>query len=411
MSTDFTISTATADDWDDLYALITTAFLQDLDAEASVAERHTFEPARTLVARRGGETLGTGGVYTRDMAVPGAVLPVAHVTMVAVAATARRQGVLTGIMRRQLADVQAGGTEPIAALWASEGRIYQRFGYGLAARKAELEVDAREVRFNPGVTFAPGRLRVTSPTAVLPELQRVYSQSMRTRPGWSQRHDRTWAYLLADPPSRRRGRNAFNCLLHETPDGVVDGYAMFRPANRWSGRGPDGEISVQEVVADDPATYATLWRHLLTVDLTRSATSWSVAVDEPLIWMVNEPRRLGVSVGDALWVRIVDVPGALTARRYATAVDVTFELSDELLEKNSGRWRLRASTDGATCESTMDEADLALDVSTLAAAYLGGATLTALAAAGRVRELRPGALSAASAAFSWHRAPHAIEIF
>jgi predicted acetyltransferase len=411
VATDFTITTPTAADWDDLYQLLTGAFLQDVDPEASVAERHTYEPDRTLVARRDGDMLGTGAAFTRDLAVPGAVVPVAHVTQVGVAATARRQGVLTAIMRRQLADLHAGGTEPIAALWASEGRIYQRFGYGLAARKASLQVDTRELRFNPGVAFAAGRLRAMSPQAALPQLQRVYAESMPTRPGWSQRHERTWAYLLADPPSRRRGRNSFGCVLHETPEGVVDGYVMFRPSNKWNDQGPDGEVAVQELVADDPATYATLWRYVLTMDLTRTATAWSVAEDEPLIWMVNEPGRLGFNLGDALWVRIVDVPGALTARRYAAAVDVTIEVSDELLEKNSGRWRLRASTDGATCESTMDEAELACDVSALAAAYLGGASLATLAAAGRVRELRPGALAAASAAFSWHRAPHAIEVF
>jgi predicted acetyltransferase len=147
------------------------------------------------------------------------------------------------------------------------------------------------------------------------------------------------------------------------------------------------------------------------VDLTRTTRYWFGAVDEPLLYLVNEPRRLNGRLGDGLWVRLVDVGAALAGRTYAAPVDVVIEVTDELVPENAGRWRLAADGTGARCTRTDGDADLACDVSALGAVYLGGPTLGALAAAGRVAELRSGALAAASTAFGWHRAPNATEIF
>ncbi|MFD0639374.1 sterol carrier protein domain-containing protein [Catenulispora yoronensis] len=106
-----------------------------------------------------------------------------------------------------------------------------------------------------------------------------------------------------------------------------------------------------------------------------------------------------------LYVRIVDVDRALAARRYAVPVDAVFEVSDPFCPWNSGRWRLRGDADGAVCERTTDPADLLLGPRELGAAYLGGYSLAALGRAGRIEELTPGALAAASRAFLSDSAP------
>ena len=94
-------------------------------------------------------------------------------------------------------------------------------------------------------------------------------------------------------------------------------------------------------------------------------------------------------------MRLVDVPAALSARGYTDDPDVVLDVSDAFCPWNAGRYRLA----GGRCERTDAEPDLALDASALGAAYLGGTLLAELAAAGRVTELRPGALARASAAF------------
>jgi predicted acetyltransferase len=168
---------------------------------------------------------------------------------------------------------------------------------------------------------------------------------------------------------------------------------------------------VDEVVATSPAGYLALWRFLLSIDLTRWAKLWLGGPDEPLLYLASEPRRLGTVQGDGLFIRIVDLPAALTARRYAAPVDVVLEVADPLLPANAGRWRLFADEQKVTCTRTEEPADLACGIGELGAAYLGGASLAALAAAGRVSELRPETLARAATAFGWHRAPAGTEVF
>jgi predicted acetyltransferase len=409
VSDDISISVAREADWDAFFATMSVAFNEEGgDPEFVVAERFAFEPHRCLVAWRDGELVGTAGIATRTLSVPGAVLPAAHVTYVAVAATARRQGVLTRFMHQQFTDARAAG-ESIAVLWASEGRIYQRFGYGQAVRSLRLEADSGEVRLPIGAK-GTGRLREGHPTDIRQTLVTIYEQVYPSRPGWSGRADRHWDYRLADPPSWRRGSTRLRGVVHDSGDGP-DGYALWRVQGDWSAAGPEGVVRLIELVAANPTAYVELWNFLLTLDLTRSVSARVLSVDEPLQYLVNEPRRLGLSAGDAVWLRILDLPRALAGRRYGGNVDLVLEVTDTVLAQNAGRWRLRGGPTAASCEPSTDEPDLLCDVKELGAAYLGGVAFTTLADAGLVREARPGALAEASMGFGWPRSPSATEIF
>lgn len=406
MTGNISIEVPTVDDWPDIAAVISAAFNSDPDEEADAVSRLVYEPERTLVARQHGQIVGTAGIFTRSMRVPGATVPTAHVTRVGVAPTARRQGIMTRLLTRQLADIRAAG-EPIAALWASEGRLYQQFGYGLAVRRLSLEVNTREVRLPGPVT---GRLRPATPADARDDLMKVYEAAFPDRPGWSQRPAAHWDVLLADVKADRQGSSALRVTLHEGESGV-DGYVLWRTRSDWDATGPKGEIRVIELVAATTEAYLALWRFVLTLDLTRTTSAWICAVDEPLQYLVNEPRRLGARIGDALWVRVVNVPAALAARRYASDVDVVIEVTDPHLTANAGRWRLTGSPESAQCGPTSDPADLSCSVQVLGSIYLGGTALGELAAAGLVREHTPGTLRAASIAFGWHRPPSVIEMF
>jgi predicted acetyltransferase len=245
---------------------------------------------------------------------------------------------------------------------------------------------------------------------VVADLQKVYDRVRVDRVGWSSREGAWWEHLLNDLPKRRRGGTVLRAVLHEG-DGGVDGYALWRVRGDWGLNGPAGEVMVREVVAATTDAYRSLWHYLLNVDLTRQTTLFLGAIDEPLLYLVDQPRRLGARVGDGLWVRLVDLPAALAARRYAAPVDVVIEVEDPLLGENTGRWHLTGGLAGAQCRPADREADLRCEIGALGAAYLGDASLATLAAAGRVRELVPGTLAPAAAAFGWYRAPSAIEIF
>jgi len=275
-----------------------------------------------------------------------------------------------------------------------------------------MEIMSREVRLPaaspPGL---PGRLRLVEPKEAIADLAKVYEQLRAERTGWSSRDDRWWRYVLSDLESQREGATALHGVVHDTPQGPT-GYALWRTKGIWDRHGPNGDVQVREVVATDPAAYASLWQFLLTIDLTRTVSVHFSAVDEPLQYLIDEPRRLGSSLGDALWIRVVDLPRALAARAYSAPVDVVLDVTDPLLAENTGRWRLTAGPDGAaTCTPTADPADLACTVLELGSAYLGATSLAALGAGGTVHELTPGALARASTAFGWHRMPNPIEVF
>jgi predicted acetyltransferase len=397
----------TAGDWPAVTRLLTQVFHHALDPEVRRVEGSVVEPGRTLLAEDGDAVVAHAAAYTRDLTVPGAVLPAAHVTLVGVAPTHRRRRLLTRMMERQLREVAAAGREPIAVLWASEGAIYPRFGYGQAAQKLEFAIENREVR----LTAAPaGTPRAVDPAASWKTFAEVYERQRPHRPGWSSRDERWWRFVLADPESRRGGATEWHAVVLDGPEGPC-GYALWRTRGVWTPTGPQGEVLVREVVAADPAGYATLWRLLLDVDLTRTVRYDFAAVDDPLLHLVDHPRRLGGRLTESLWVRLADLPAALAARRYAASVDVVLDVTDPLLPGNAGRWRLTGGPDGATCTRTPDEPDLVCTVLELGAAYLGGVSLDALARAGRVVQRTPGALARASVAFGWHRLPAATEVF
>jgi predicted acetyltransferase len=400
----------TIDDFAQVAGVLSAAFGEDFPDEELEKDRLVFEPTRDHVIEHADDgVVANAGTYTREVTVPGAVIPAGHVTLVGVRPTHRRRGLLTRLMAHQLRQIRERG-EPVAMLWASEGRIYQRFGYGLAALRQSMTIDTREVHLIHPATPDVGRLRDASPSEVRKDLQQVYDRVRVDHPGWSSRDENWWAWRLSDAPGRRQGYTERRALLFDGPAGL-DGYALWRRKGDWSQTGPTGEVHVVELVAATPEAYGALWRFLFSVDLTRTVQHGFSAVDEPLRYLVNEPRGLASTISDSLWVRIVDVPAALAARRYAAPVDVVVEVTDGLLPDNAGRWRLTADATGATCAPSTDEPDLTCDVAALGAGYLGGTPLGALAAGGRVRELRPGALAAAATAFGWHRGPSALDIF
>jgi predicted acetyltransferase len=352
----------------------------------------------------GEECVGTAGAFAFRMTVPGgAQVPAAGVTMVSVAATHRRRGVLTSMMRRQLDDVRSWG-EPLAVLTASEPAIYGRFGYGAATFELGAEIDTSRVRLSVPPGTDDVRLRYAAPADVLDACEAVYARLVPARPGMLARRP-GWERLgVLDPESGRDGASPLQCVLARR-DGEVTGFARFRVRPGWGPEGPKGTVVLDALAGLDPATEAALWRFLYDIDLTSTLTVRGRPVDEAWQHQVSDVRRCRPTLRDALYVRLVDVGAALAARTYQAPVDVVFEVEDAFCPWNAGHWRLSGDTKGASCERTADAADLSLSVRELGAAYLGGVSLASLAAAGRVREVRSGALAAASVGFGSDVAP------
>jgi predicted acetyltransferase len=129
------------------------------------------------------------------------------------------------------------------------------------------------------------------------------------------------------------------------------------------------------------------------------------------MWMLADTQALQRRVTDALWVRLVDVGAALSGRRYATDVDMAFEVTDDFCPWNEGRWLLEGGPDGATCARTSRSPDLSLDTADLAATFLGGVGLGPLVRSGRVVEGASAVTARAHAALAWDPRPWAVTFF
>ncbi len=361
---------------------------------------------RSLGLWDGDRAVATAGIYSRELTVPGGVVPCAGVTWVTVAPTHRRRGVLTAVMRRQLTELHEQEREPVAALWASESSIYGRFGYAPATWRGNLSGDVARLTLRPDVDLGTGRVDEVGVEAFRAAAVGLHDQVRRTIPGNLARDARWWDRGLRDEPGERRGTTERRHLLHAEPDGTVTGYATYRVRPAWTDDGqPDGTVLVEEVRSLTTPAYATLWRFLLSVDLVRTVRAPGASPDDPLRHLLAEPRALRSSPFDALWVRLVDVGRALAARRYPARVNLVLEVRDRFCPWNDGRWSLVGHPAGAFCARTDADPDLVLDVEALAAAWLGGVSLATLQAAGRVTEISPGAVTQAGTAFRWPVTP------
>ena len=362
------------------------------------------ETDRAWVAEEAGRFVGNCCIHTMDLTLPGdpgrpcPLTPMAGITAVGVHPTHRRRGLLRQLMAAMLEDARSRG-EPVAGLIASESSIYGRFGFGLATDMAELAINSRESSFSrPAPEVRIQLLDRDEAPKVVPDL---YDRQRRTRPGEVSRSEPVWKEILADRPSRRHGGSG---LFFAACD---KGYVAYRAHEANILRGDLISVVVDELRGTDPETEAALWRFVLDLDLVGQVRVKRRPLDDPVRWRLEDPRQLRVvAVEDRLYLRILDVPKALAARRYRRAGRVVLDLMAPSVDEGRtdpapGRWVLEADTSGAECRRARpgEDADVLMEVTDLGSLYLGGFAASLLAGAGRIEELTPGSVEALDSLF------------
>ncbi len=365
-------------------------------------ERSLAEPDRCVAAFDGLDIVGTAGAFTMPMTIPGGQTVVGFPTLVGVLPTHRRRGIAAQLMRRQLDDAHARG-EHLSVLYASEGGIYGRFGYGIGTIGLSIQVETARSAFVRG--YAPtGEMRLVERERAIKEMLSVHEAMRLEIPGMVHLDERRLTYVLGHEHGAEKLLPTM-FALHEGPSGV-DGFVAYKVTHEWPQGFSESSLRVRELAATNPGAYADLWRFVFDLDLVANVEASNRPTDEPLFHLVREPKRLRARMSDNLWVRLVDVQGALGARRYAAAGRVVLEVADAFCPWNEGRYELQTGEDGtAAVERTTDAADLACTVSDVGAAYLGGTSFRELARADRVGGLTDGALATADAMFGWDPAP------
>ncbi|MCX4984895.1 GNAT family N-acetyltransferase [Streptomyces sp. NBC_00572] len=367
-----------------------------------------LETDRCLLALTAdGRPVGTAAAHSFELTLPGETfVPVSGVTAVGVLPSHRRQGVLSAMMRHQLAELRARG-EFLSVLLASEAPIYGRFGYGPATYTGRLTVQRHEAALASPRTHAVADAPATGSIEVLRRaecgevLEAVYDRYRRSQPGALSRPHRWWALRAGQPPISPAPRYV---AVHRDADGVPDGYAGYSI-------GEAETLTVDETIACDDTVFTALARFVLGHDLVSQVVFKHVPPQHPLRWQFADFRAGRVS-GDTdwLWVRLLDVPRALTARGWYTDGELVLDVEDPFLGEH-GRYLLTVRDGKADCVPTDREPDLSLDVRDLGSVYLGGTAPSTLVRAGHIRAHRPGAAALADALFRAERSPHCLHWF
>ncbi len=413
-ATSFPIRPITPDEWPVMRAMDELAFGGPMPDEAAEIEKELFPWERSLGSYDGDLLVGAAAAFRLRLAVPGGVVrPMAGVTWVAVRPSYRRRGLTRAHMQRQLHDLYEAGDEAIAGLWASEPGIYGRFGYGLASHSLGVNIE-RPARLVDPPTDATLRIRLIPATEAADTIAPLYEEvatSPAARPGMLARDEKLWwRRATADHEKDRGDATVLMCLLVERGS-AVRGYATYRMRSKWDSFRARGTVEVRELYGAEPAALAMLYEFLLDVDLTAETSIWNVPVDDPLLTWLGDRRAAQPRLRDTLYIRLIDVPRALSERSYATDIDLVFEVTDDICDWNAGRWRLQAGPDGASCTRTDAPADLAVPVTALGASYLGSGSFSAGVRAGRVHEVRESAAASATVAFGHEVASFCPYIF
>ncbi|WP_354217080.1 MULTISPECIES: GNAT family N-acetyltransferase [unclassified Arthrobacter] len=385
--------------------------------------------AQSLATYRADRRVLTGAYQTREVA-PGSLpadVPVATfgtlrktlnigfgrmletqlVTAVTVRTSHRRRGLLRRMMSEDLALAKGGGLA-MAALTASEGSIYGRFGYGVASFERTVKVDTT-ARFR--LNHQPiGSVDIADPRVLLDIALEVFDRVHRVTPGSIGRQD--WYRQLASGSLARDGKDdpAIKVALHYGPDGDVDGYVSYKFLG-WDTE--PHTMHVVDLVAATHEAYLELWQFLAAIDLVERITWEEAPLDDPLTWALADPRCIDSSDSrDMLWLRILDVVQALEARHYPADGRLVLEVIDPL-GLTAGTFTLAVSGGEAAVErvKTGADPDLTLDVSALSSIYLGAVCPVTLTAAGRIRERKHGASLQARGLFAVERAAHCLTHF
>ncbi len=389
-----TFRTAEEGDWAAICHADGRAFGVSYTPEMIDKTRPIHDVSRFELAFDGREIVGVVGAYSLQVTVPGGDrLPMGGLTWVSTAATHRRQGVLTKLMARTLADIDARG-EPVAMLAASEGGIYERYGFGVATQVRVTSLDRRLAQIRPEFQPKRGTVRFVDGEAALAHVTAIWSGFHRLRSGEVDRTD-AWHRFTCDHDASPQGSYGPAIYLAHR-----EGYAIYRVEEQWNDGRPAHNMRVVELAATTGDAHVALWHTLLGIDLVGAIVSRQMPIDDPLPYLLTNPRVVQTTtLNDGIWVNVGDVAACLSGRRYATSDRIVIEV-------DGSRWAIEGGPDTATCRKVRTRPDLTMDHASVGALLLGGVRPSALAAGRRLDARSSETLRRADAFFLTSPTPH-----
>ncbi|GII90391.1 GNAT family N-acetyltransferase [Sinosporangium siamense] len=390
-------------DFDQIFELNDIAFHERTEDDDREKVEWLLRRAHRIGAYDEGRLVGFLAAVPQEVSVPGGTLPCLGVTFVCVLPTHTRRGILAAMLDYMWAEVPA----PLATLYASEAKIYGRHGFGVATHALHVDLDSDQplkLRAEP----ADVPLRLVPAGEAVKVLTPLYEEARARRAGQFARDEEWWTRaVLSDVLPFDDDLTAPRVVVAGD-----SGYAVYRTKQENDSANTPGLVYVVELEAGSATVEAALWRYLASIGLTWRVGSLARPVDDLLPLLVADKDTVNVKKRwPALWLRLNDVPAALTGRTWAAPVDLVLDVTDERLPANHGRWHLSADDTGTACRRTDAPANLSFEVADLAAAYLGDTPVTTLVRAGLVVEHTPGAATHLDTALHTPLAPFAYDEF
>ncbi|MEV6135975.1 GNAT family N-acetyltransferase [Nocardia sp. NPDC051990] len=386
-----TIRSATDDDVADIQLLGDTSFGMRSDSAYAELRARLFPTEDAIIAIDNGRVVGHARSTRMTLTVPGErTVAACGIAGVGVAPPHRRRGILRAIYTEQHRRTEAAGLA-LTIFTASQGAIYGRFGYGPTIRENAVSIDRRFVEFLPSAPD-PGGVELSTLADAGEPIRAIYDRWRRLVPGAQVRPEARWQMELADPPAFRDGGTDLFAFLHP------DGYALYRYHRR--------EHGMVAVVADMRAVTSeagiALWRALFGLELC-SHVEAAISDNDPLPYLLTDLRLVRTKARyDALWLRLMDVPAALTARTYLHDLDVVLAVQDPF-RNAGGTFALKVRDGIAECAPTTRPPDFELGIDVLASMYLGAYPARVFAAANRLQAKDAGRLRVLDEAFGAER--------
>ncbi len=356
--------------------------------------------------------IATGGADSYSLTVPGgATLPMAGVAYMTTSVTHRRQGAFSEMMSRIHNEARERG-DVVSGLWASQSHLYGRFDYGLSVNSYDWEIDPAFGAFSHSPISeeheSDTHIYFVDAEEAAATLPGIYDRMRAQTPGAVDRTSGRWRYELFDEERVRGGASAlFFAVCEEV--GEQTGYVAYRM--RRMGDSDMGTLEVSEQVSVTDTAHASMWRFLLNFDLVGKVIATNRPSDDPLWWMLSDPRRLLRKSHDALWVRLLDIEKALEARAYNADGKLRLGLVSESQPEVSGTYVLEVSDGEGAVKKTTDKPDVVMAPADLSVIYLGASAPGPLVEAGRIDPITTGSLAKLHSMFSTYSAPWCAHYF
>ena len=376
------------------------------DGEDNFTTRNN-RPEWTLCAFDGPTLAASYGAIPFTMRANGSAMAMAGVTIVGTLPEYRRRGLLRRITEQSFADMRERG-QTVAALWASQAAIYQRYGYSLCSVQRRYEIDTVDVRLL--AEPAPGYEVQRQPTAdAFPVLKSLYRDFVADRSLYLHRSTPLWqANALAD----READGPVQVALCNDPAGTATGYVIFTLREGKVDHPARGqEIIIRDMAWLHPDACRALWAFLARHDLVGRILWGNAPADDPAWELFTEPRMLNAQDKEGVYFRIVDVPGALAGRGYDQDGELVIGIdADREAPWNTGRWRLTVSSGEAEVSPVTSAADVTFTIKSLSSAFSGFRRVRQLAGWGLVQGSAE-AIARADALLATRHAPHSPDHF